>query len=76
MQHRRDQQLRQKVLSNEFFTIEYQPEAVDTGKHSISFHQMEDGQKKNLADLCHGILSPPERANDSVPKIKPKKRPQ
>ena len=63
-----------KSLSNEFRTVEYQPEAVDTGKHSILFHQMEDGQKRDLADLCHDILSRPERANGAVPKIEPKKR--
>ena len=55
--------------------VVFQPEAQDltARKHSVLFCQMEDGKRKDLADLCHEILSRTERSC-GVEKVEPNKR--
>ena len=50
-------------LEKEFHgNVEYQPEALAKGNRSILMFQMEDGQKRDLTDLCFEILSRVERS--------------
>ncbi|KAL7533170.1 hypothetical protein ACHAXR_005079 [Thalassiosira sp. AJA248-18] len=61
-------------MEHQFRTnVEYQPEAVNPLRKSVLFSQMEDGRRRDLADLCHEILARAERSNGSVPKVEPKK---
>ena len=54
----------------------HQPDAIVDGRNSILMYQMEDGQRRDLADLCCKILSRTERAKgvEKVPSVKPRKQ--
>ena len=53
--------------------VEYQPDAVEPLRQSVFFHQIEGGQRIDLANIFQQILSRADRLDGSVPKLEPKK---
>ena len=56
--------------------MEYQPEALDDRKDSVLIYHMEDGQRRDLAELAYSVLSNIDRAGGvkKVPSNKPRKQ--